>query len=243
MTHHKNTWWLGLWIVTALFSSCIKKDNYDGPNASLEGNLLVAGTKDRIQTASGNIQVRLEQLSWSETPSPQTIPGKMDGSYKNSKLFKGHYRVTPIGGAFWPMLPVEIDIDANTQQDFELIPYVFINNLQHELEGSTLTLNFDISAPVEVGMPPIIEVQPYVNTTKMVGPGASIYDFSDAFKDVLPTPMDYANMTPADKSRELKVEGLLPGRTYFVRVGVRFNDSYKSSNLSEIIEIQTPPTK
>lgn len=227
---------VGLCIVA--FSSCIKKDNYDAPNASLEGNLFVAGTKDHFVTATGNIQVRLEQLSWSETPSPQNIPSKMDGTYKNSKLFKGHYRVTPMGGAFWPVLPIEIDINGETKQDFELIPYAVISNFTHELTGTSLKLNFDISAPVETGLPTIIEFQPYVNSTKMVGPGASIFDFSDAFKEAVN--LEWQNMTPADKSREITVEGLIPGRTYFVRVGVRFNDSYKSSNLSEIVEVQVP---
>lgn len=232
-----NKFLLGLCLAVA-FSSCIKKDNYDGPNASLEGNLYVAGTKNNFQTATGNIQVRLEQLSWSDNPSPQDIPSKMDGTYKNSKLFRGHYRVTPIGGAFWPMLPVEIDINQGTKQDFELTPYCVINNFTHTLDGTTLTLTFDLSAPIETGMPAIIEFQPYVNTTKMVGPGASIFDYSDLNKQTVN--LQWASMTPADKSREIVIENLLPGRTFFVRVGVRFNDSYKSSNLSDIIEITVP---
>jgi Domain of unknown function (DUF3823_C)/Protein of unknown function (DUF3823) N-terminal domain len=228
---------LGACIAIA-FTACVKKDNYDGPNASLEGDLLVAGTKNKFLTSTGNMQVRLEQINWSDNPSPQDIPGKIDGTYKNSKLFKGHYRVTPIGGAFWPVLPVEIDINSGTKQDFELTPYLEINNFTYQLDGTTLTLDFDLAAPVGNGLPTIIEFQPYVNTTPMVGPGASVFDFSDLRKESVN--LQWESMTPADKSRELTVENLLPGRTYFVRVGVRYNDSYKSSNLSEIIEITVP---
>lgn len=227
---------LGIYVVA--LASCVKKDSYSGPNASLEGNLLVAGTKTNFQTATGNVQVRLEQLSWSETPAAQDIPSKIDGTYKNSKLFKGHYRVTPFGGAFWPVLPIEIDIDNGSRQDFELTPYLFITNFTHALDGKNLTLNFNLSAPIETGLPTIIEFQPYINTTKMVGPGASIYDYSDIFKQTVS--LEWLAMTPADKTREIVVENLLPGRTYYVRVGVRFNDSYKSSNLSEIIEVTVP---
>lgn len=218
------------------FTSCLKKDNLDGPNASLEGNFFVAGTKNNFQTATGSIQVKLEQLSWSETPAPQEIPSKIDGTYKNSKLFGGHYRVTPYGGAFWPVLPIEIDISGGTKQDFELTPYTEINNFTVDLDTTTLKLRFDISAPVEAGMPTITEIQPYLNTTSMVGPGASIYEFSDMKK--ITVNKEWADMTPADKSPEIIIKDLLPGRIFYVRVGVRYNDSYKSSNLSNIIQIK-----
>lgn len=217
-------------------TSCLKKDNLDGPNASLEGNFYVAGTKDHFQTATGSIQVKIEQLSWSETPSPQEIPSKIDGTYKNSKLFKGHYRVTPYGGAFWPVLPAEIDIDGGTKQDFELTPYVVINNFTTQLDSTVLKLSFDISAPVEAGLPTITEIQPYLNTTSIVGPGASIFEFSDLKKETVNK--EWSAMTPADKHREITIEDLIPGRIFYVRVGVRFNDSYKSSNLSNIIQIK-----
>src|SRR3954467_5435087 len=110
-------------------ASCVKKDNYEAPSASLEGNLFQEGTKTNVQTSTGNFSIRLEQLSWSETPSPQDIPVKIDGTYKNSKLFPGHYRVSIKGGAFWATEPVELDIAGGTKHDFELLPYLLITNL------------------------------------------------------------------------------------------------------------------
>jgi hypothetical protein len=47
-------------------------------------------------------------------------------------------------------------------------------------------------------------------------------------------------MDPADKSITLTVPDLLPGRTFFVRVGVRLADSYNSSNFSEIVRVDVP---
>jgi hypothetical protein len=95
-----------------------------------------------------------------------------------------------------------------------------------------------MAAPIDGGFPTIIEMQPYVNTTRIVGPGASIFDFSDANK--IPINKDWSKMSPADKSPELVVSNLIPGRTFFVRVGVRFNNNDKSSNLSEIIQVNVP---
>lgn len=221
------------------FTSCLKKDNLDGPNASLEGNLLVAGTKNNFLTTTGSIRIKLEQLSYSETPAGQEIPSKIDGTYKNSKLFKGHYRVTPIGGAFWPVLPVEIDIDGGTKQDFELTPYAEVINFTAVLNGRTLTLKCDIQPTITAGLPVITEIQPYVNTTKIVGPGAALFEYSD-MKKITVSNGEWEQMPPAQKSPEIVIEDMVPGRTFYVRMGVRYNDSYKSSNLSDIIEIKVP---
>jgi hypothetical protein len=217
--------------------SCVKKDNYDAPEASFEGNLVDQASKNNIQTATGNVTIRLEQLNWSGTPAPQDIPVKMDGTFKNSKLFKGHYRVSIKGGAFWAMPPVELDIDKGTKYDFSLTPYLYITNFTHKLDSTTLTLRFNMQAPM-AGMPSITEIQPYVNTTEMVGPGASIRDFSEVYK--VTVEKEWADMSPADRSPEFVIPNLIRGRTFFVRVGVRFNNDDKSSNLSEIIKIEVP---
>jgi hypothetical protein len=217
--------------------SCVKKDNYDAPEASFEGNLVDQASKNNIQTATGNVTIRLEQLSWSATPAPQDIPVKMDGTFKNSKLFKGHYRVSIKGGAFWAMPPVELDIDKGTKYDFSLTPYLYIANFTHRLDSTTLTLRFNMQAPI-AGMPSITEIQPYVNSTEMVGPGASIRDYSEVYK--VTVEKEWADMSPADRSPEFVIPNLIRGRTFFVRVGVRFNNDDKSSNLSEIIKIEVP---
>ncbi|OQP44454.1 hypothetical protein A4H97_08735 [Niastella yeongjuensis] len=218
-------------------ASCVKKDNFDAPEASLEGNLVDQGSKNNIQTATGNVTIRLEQLSWSATPAPQDIPVKMDGSFKNSKLFKGHYRVSIKGGAFWAVPPVEMDIDKGSKYDFNLTPYLYLNSFTHQLDSNQLTLRFTMQAPI-AGMPAIAEIQPYVNTTSLVGPGASIRDYSDVYK--VAVNKEWADMSPADKSPEFVIPNLVRGRTFYVRVGVRFNNDDKSSNLSEIIKIDIP---
>ncbi|TZF85027.1 DUF3823 domain-containing protein [Pedobacter sp. BS3] len=228
---------LGVSLLTS--AACTKIDNYDGPNASFEGRLIDAATGENFQTSTGSVTVRLEQISWSETPVPQDIPSKMDGTFKDTKLFSGHYRITPIGGAFWPVYePVEMDISKGSSHNFELTPYLVITNFTQELNGNNLTLRFSIDAPIGAGLPTIIEAQPYVNTTKLVGPGASIFNYSDALK--VPVNKEWINMTDEDKTIEITVPDLVPGRKFFVRVGVRLNDSYKSSNLSQIVEIDVP---
>jgi hypothetical protein len=222
-------------------SSCIKRDNIAGPNASLQGSLFQDGTssKNTVQVCTGNFSIRLEQLSWSATPAPQDIPVKYDGTYENSQLFSGHYRVSIKGGAFWPVAPQETDISKGTKLDFNLTPYVVIVNFTAELVDTVnLVMHFDMQAPVDGGIPTVVEMQPFVNTTSIVGPGASIFDYSDAFKKTINK--EWELMSPAERSPTVTVQNLLRGRTFFVRMGVRFNNDDKSYNLSEVMKIEVP---
>src|ERR1700754_1881409 len=157
-------------------AACTKTDNYDGPNASFQGNI-VSSAGGNLLTSTNSTQIRLQQVGWT---TPQTIPSKIDGTFQDTKLFKGNYKVIPTGGAFWPVTDtILVNIDKDTKRDFTVTPYIIIKNFTTSLSGTTLTLKFDIIAPIAAGLPAIKDVQPYVNTTKLVGAGASIRDFSD----------------------------------------------------------------
>jgi hypothetical protein len=199
----------------------------------------VSSEGGNLLTSQGSTQIRLEQISWSATPSPQEIPSKFDGTFKDSKLFKGKYKVIPKGGAFWPIYDTTtVDIGKGTMHDFVVTPYIIIKNFTAALNGNTLTLKYNMEAPIGAGLPTIIETQPYINTTKLVGAGASIRDYSDVFKKTINK--EWSDLSDADKAISIEVPGLVSGRKFFVRVGVRLNDSFKSSNFSEIIEIDVP---
>lgn len=222
--------------VTILASSaCTKIDNYPGPDASFQGNL-VSSEGGNLPTSSGSTQIWMQQIGWT---TPQTIPSKFDGTFEDTKLFKGAYKVIPTGGAFWPVYDtITVNIGQGTKHDFKVTPYIVIKNFKALLNGTTLTLTYNIDAPIAAGMPTIKDTQPYVNTTRLVGTGASIRDFSDV--NALTINKDFIDMTDADKAITLTVPNLIPGRTFFVRVGVRLNDSYNSSNFSDIVEVDVP---
>jgi len=216
-------------------SACTKTDNYDGPNASFQGNI-ISSAGGNLPTSGGSTTIKLQQIGWT---TPQTIPSKFDGTFQDTKLFKSAYKVVPTGGAFWPVYDtVTVNIDKGTKHDFVVTPYIVIKNFTTSLTGTTLTLKFDIEAPVVAGMPTIKDAQPYVNTTKLVGSGASIRDFSDV--NAVTINKEFIDLSAADKSMTLTVPNLIPGRTFFVRVGVRLSDSFNSSNFSEIVQVDIP---
>ncbi|MDN5286394.1 MAG: hypothetical protein JWR38_2668 [Mucilaginibacter sp.] len=228
----------GLLIALTLFtaSSCSKVDNLQGPNAGFKGNIIDKTTGKNILTETNGIQIKLEELSWSATPTPQFIPSKQDGTFEDEKLFKGHYRVTPYGGAFWPVTGTELDISGTTSHDFTITPYLTVTNVTSNLSGTTLTLTFSLVAPIPAGLPQIIDVKPFVNDTKFVGSGANINSYSDVNKITLNS--SYADVV--GKTYTLTIPNLKTGRTFYARVGVRVDDSFKQYNYSDVIEVQVP---
>lgn len=226
------------WLLVACLCSaaaCSKTDNFPGPDSGFQGRLIDKTTGQNFVTETGSVQIRLEELSWSSTPAPQTIPSKYDGTFQDTKLFSGHYRVTPVSGSFWPVDPIELDIKGNTTHDFELTPYLRVTNLTHEfIANDTLVLHYKLEAPVKAGLPTILDVTPYVNITPLVGAGANIVDYSKR-QDVN---RSFDDLRPQDLT--IKIPPLKQGRTFYIRVGVRVDDSFRQSNLSEIIQIAAP---
>jgi hypothetical protein len=227
-------------------SACTKTDNYNGPDASFEGRVIDVTSGENLQTSQGSTQIRLEQISWSATPSPQTIPTKFDGTFKDTKLFKGKYRIIPTNGAFWPIYDtVTLDINSGTKHDFEVTPYVKITNFTTTLDGTTLRLTFTIDPPIVAGLPNIRTVQPFINVTKMVGAGASIRDYSDIERVNVNKPFDELpavgpDVDMAGKTMTLEVPNMKAGRTFYVRIGVQLNDSFTSWNFSNVLEVSVP---
>ncbi|WP_291909009.1 DUF3823 domain-containing protein [Chitinophaga sp. CB10] len=219
-------------------TSCSKKDNYAGPDATFSGNLINSVTGKNLLTETGGFQVQLEELSWSSTPAPYNIPAKPDGSFRDTRIFSGHYRVVPRNGAFWPVDTVELDIAGNTTKDFTVTPYLEIKNFSWKLNGTTLQMTFNLFAPKAAGLPKVLDVQPFVNNTPFVGSGATIYDVYTG-PNILGINASYSD-DMAKTSYTVTVPNLLSGRTFYARVGVRVDDSNKKFNYSEIVRVDVP---
>lgn len=108
--------------VSALCVSCIK-DNYAAPAETFKGAFVEKGTGLPFQTAIGNtgIRIRMMEYSWSETPQPYDMYAKQDGTFQNTKVFKGQYGVTP-EGAFVPLKEEILDIAGTIDKTYEVEP-------------------------------------------------------------------------------------------------------------------------
>jgi hypothetical protein len=223
--------------------SCTKHDNYPGPDSAFQGNVIDSVTGQNLLTETGGFQIEMLEYSWSATPDPYYIPSKPDGTFEDTRIFSGTYSVFPTQGAFWPLTDsVSMKIKGNATQNFTVVPYIEILNFTHRLSGDTLYMDFQINAPKKDGLPQIIDAWPFVNITSFVGSGATISNYtvsSGSTKNTIDINSNWDDSL-ATKTYELVVPGLLPGRTFYARAGVRVNDNYKQFNFSPIVEIDVP---
>jgi hypothetical protein len=223
--------------------SCTKADNYAGPNAAFEGNIIDSITGKNLLSETGGFQIELKQLNWSATPDPYYISSKPDGSFEDTRIFSGHYSVIPTQGAFWPVDSILKDISGTTTQNFTVAPYLEIVNFTDSLNADSLVMTCQLMAPRTNGLPQILEIWPFVNTTSFVGSGAYISNYT--ISDNTNSNYNLANISSnwnaaiASTTYRLVVHGLLAGRTYYARLGVRVNDGYKKYNYSAVVAVTT----
>ncbi len=109
-------------VVALSLVSCIK-DNYAAPAETFKGAFVEKVTGEPFQTAIGNtgIRIRMMEYSWSENPQPYDTYAKQDGTFQNTKIFKGEYGVTP-EGAFVPLAEERLKIAGTFEKTYEVEP-------------------------------------------------------------------------------------------------------------------------
>jgi hypothetical protein len=223
--------------------SCTKADNYPGPDSAYQGNIIDSVTGKNLLTETGGVQIELRQISWTANPSPYDIPSKPDGTFEDTRIFSGHYNIIPTKGAFWPVTDSTImDIKGNTTHDFKIVPYLEIVNVTHVQAADSLVMTFQLQAPRTAGLPQIIDATLFVNNTPYVGSGANIQAFFNQGPATVQINSGW-NSGIAATTYSVVVHSLQPGWTYYARVGVRVNDSYKKYNLSDVVQVVMPPGK
>lgn len=152
---------IGLLCFVVLISSCslFEIDNMEAPDVSLRGQVVDVLTGKPVLTDQGSegIRVRLTELSWGENvehnPDFYCMP---DGTFQNTKLFKGHYHMT-VDGPFIPLLrrdedgreladeSIVMDLESTHEVTFEVQPFLHV-----EWVGEPTVENGKITAQVKV---------------------------------------------------------------------------------------------
>lgn len=230
-------------VFSIMLISC-EKDNYAAPDAVIAGSILTpAGVGLEMEQGAGSARLKLEELSWSDSPAPLNLNFKQDGSYINYKIFPGQYRVTPIEGAFFP-LSVEqakqVDLKGNetTTVDFNVVPYLNVE----WIDDPQVTADKKISAsfrfarnaaPTGQTQPPPLDYQLFISTTQYVG--NNNYD-NTRVGGVVPATVEM-------EGQQLTIVSSAPMKyatRYYVRIGVRVNDSYKKYNYTTVKTVDVP---
>ena len=146
-------------LTLTLAASCdwFKLDNQEGWDASVEGQILDAGTNQPIQfaqytassTNSDYLASRLTvvEKGWkAEENQYWTI--KTNGSYKNTLVFSGQYTMNTLSSNF-TCDPQSFELKKGENKvDFKVTPYVRIENVTWAMEGKKIKVTCKVSSPV-----------------------------------------------------------------------------------------------
>ncbi|MEO2073578.1 MAG: DUF3823 domain-containing protein [Zunongwangia sp.] len=128
--------------ISMVLAGC-ELDNFDAPKAMLEGQVTYQGEPISVRSNSAEFQIWQDGYALNEL-IPVFIA--QDGTYSVS-LFEGEYKLVRRGGDPWlPQLndTIVVQVSGNTQVDVPVTPYINISNENFQINGSTLSANFQI---------------------------------------------------------------------------------------------------
>jgi hypothetical protein len=234
-----------LLLVTLSFSQC-EIDNYPEPEATIEGKILDPnGAMLQTEQGGGNMKLKLEELSWAGDDTtiaiiPSYLTVKQDGSFNNSKVFSGEYRITPIEGPFYPYKEEGelVNVSGQTTINFEVTPYL---NIEWVTEPRLTVDNF-VEAEVRftrnqkegLSAPDLNDARLYISTTKYCGNN----NFDN---QLVAAPLIISNNQEGQTIRLITSRAVkYIGATYYVRVGINCKDAYKKYNYTDIKTVVVP---
>lgn len=217
--------------ILLLFSSCSKQDNYEAPNAAIHGSIIDNGMKTSVQTEQPNgIKIRLLEEKYGERLSPIDFWAKQDGTFENSTIFPGKYKVVPIEGPFFPADTLEVNINGTTEVNLTVTPFLTISASVLALANSAV-VKYQVARP-RVG-DKIIEAKSlssaYPSVSNVINELAVKHDLSGVSDEsILST--EYTDT----------LTGLNAGQTYYIRVAARTNNANNKYNYSPVMEVKIP---
>jgi len=235
--------------------SCSKGvDNYPAPGETLTGIITDSSTGKPIQTevGSGGATIVLEELSWSPSPTPFKFYGMEDGTYNNTKIFKGHFRIS-VEGPWVPLVQRDnagnitvdrrqtMDISGVTHANFTVEPFFkveWVGDPVLNADGS-ITANFKFTRGTNNPsfQANATNITLFVNSSKYVGN----FNFDGRYSNK----KDYNSSTGTaligQTISTTTIGGTLPkGLTYYLRVGVRNSSGQNLFNYNEPKAVSIP---
>ncbi|MDB5116515.1 MAG: hypothetical protein JWQ79_2007 [Mucilaginibacter sp.] len=223
-------------------ASCVKNDNYPAPDQTLTGTVIDSSTGQGLQTEQGNssFQIRAYELSWNNGVGvvPENFNVHTDGSFTNTKVFKGTYKLYPTDGAFVPLVYTS-SLGASVDNGSKTI----------NIQGGTTNVSFTVDPFLKVEWvgDPVINADKTVTVSFKFTRGTANpiwqFDVTDAFLFVGTTAFvgnnSYDNLSSTQLNYSAATGTALLGQTvtlttkiplgadrpYYVRVGVRTADN------------------
>lgn len=219
-------------IFCCLLAVSCEIDNYDAPDATVQGTFYDHNGQP-LQLNHGSEYLRMREISWAKGDSTiytanRNLRVQQDGTYRNTKQFKGTYRMFPFQGNFYPYWdandPVKdgddagelVEVSGVVTQNFTVVPYLTIDWVQKPAVNTNgqleCTVRFTRNQKPGYEMPDLREARLQVSRT---------INASAADGDYFPSPMTITN---AMEGQDIKLTTVKPlkytGIDYWVRVTI-----------------------
>ncbi len=240
-------------LLFAGYSCSTDIDNYDEPQETLKGEVIDKNTMKPMQTevSDAGIRLKLMEYSWSDNPTPYYFYCKQDGTFNNTKIFKGTYNVVP-QGAFVPL--VQKDDEGNTILD---------ESRTLEIKGS-VDLKFEVEPFLNIEWvgEPVVNSNGSITIQVKVTRGTANAKYHQNVSDIvlfINSSSPYVGDNNYDNRYITKLSGddannslgktitltttgeFSKARTYYVRVGARIDYNVEGSKRYNYNEPKTVP--
>ncbi len=216
------------------FTSC-EKDNLDGPNATFSGELRDKKTGELIpQEISDGSRVYFIEMGWGDNPPVQNMVIQKDGTFNNSMIFSGDYKIIMNRGNYVPLDTIDYKIKKGKNfKVFEVNPYLRILEPEITLSGRNVIAKFKLEQVTSNQVYRIslfahshIDVSSKLNIiTKNIELNRSISD-GEAFE--LSINLDEYSST------------LVSGKSYYFRIGAQSHGNETKYNYAASVKITIP---
>ena len=241
-----------------VFNSCsmFEIDNYDGPDATLQGSITDKDGNPLYVESGNGIRIKLMDYGWSDDPEPLYYYVKMDGTYINTKVFSSTYDIVA-EGPFVPLVQTDgsgniivdetkknVKVSGTTTIDFQVEPFLKVEWVgEPAFENGLMTVQFKVTRGTDdpnwqLGL---YDIGLFVYTTQYVG--ESYYDSRISTK--LSGTVATALVGNTGTMRTLSTYPMLKDHTYYVRVGARLNYAFSFGagylyNYTEVKKVIVP---
>lgn len=219
-------------LASMLFTSC-ELDNLDGPNAGLFGRILDESNGELVEQdiiRGGELQIWEQGIP---NVTPQTLNYKVDGTYKDSKLFAGTYKVIPLRTNFQPIDTILVNINGQTELDITVKPYIRILNPVITKTGNVITATFSLEQTLFGN---VSKIGLYAGTDANVGePIRLVRAEQNINNSVFPLNPQQTYSISIDADAEID---LVTGNLYYFRIGALYDAPNARFNYATAVEIQ-----
>ena len=238
-------------IILSLIPACEGIDNYPEPDQTYKGTIINENTGMPLLNDPGEINLRMEEISWDENPEPFSFNAKWDGTFNNSKIFSGTY-LLDVWGPIVPLYQTDdlgnvivdnrktVDIkDGVTTVDWIVEPLLEIEWVGDPVVNEDLTITANVIIKRGTDNPDFQQnmrsVYLLINSNPIVGTGYK----EDAYSVIKTVNNSILGTTYSitNKGGPVTLHNI---KKWYFRVGARINQGLNRYNVSTVKEVIIP---